>query len=97
MLRAVKLWQHRLRGHAIAIKADNVIALGMAHQLCAGSVSLRYLVAELSVPRFEGAEDRGEKPQSSRALGQLGTDFVVAPPGSANSPWQCAPPHRHSI
>ena len=49
MLRAVKLWQHRLRGHAIAIKADSVVALGMAHQLCAGSVSLHYVVAELSL------------------------------------------------
>ena len=46
------------------------------------------------------AEDGGEKPQSlenkpvKRVLGQLGADFMIGPPGAANSPWHGVPPHR---
>lgn len=31
------------------MKADNVIAMGTAHQLCSLSIPLRYLVSELAL------------------------------------------------
>lgn len=76
VLRAIKLWQHGMRGQRIVLKLDNVIALGIAHQLCSLSMPLNkllYLASELAL-QLEMLDVPGI--EVFHLLGQFGTEVA---------------------
>ena len=53
ILMAIKKWKHRLRGHALLIRADSVVALAAVNKSAAPSPVLNWIGAELALKAEE--------------------------------------------